>query len=165
MRARCCIDSSVPWNFVPQTDAEVFRFAAWHDGSTKADWLLPTPGFLEELTDIPTPPASSLASYAVAPPLVKSATEVHSAAQFLSSINDRVISPEKIIHTRCEDLFRRRSGTVHAQNSRTNFEARLCSKAGRATLARRSVGRRTVAGQLAIPTTRMAFCHSFKPRR
>ena len=111
------IDSSVPWNFVPQTDAEVFRFAAWHDGSTKADWLLPTPGFLEELTDIPTPPASSLASYAVAPPLVKSATEVHSAAQFLSSIDDRVISPEKIIHTRCQDLFRRRVGTVHARNA------------------------------------------------
>ena len=83
------IDSSVPWNFMPQTDAEVFRFAAWHGASTKADWLLPAPGFLEELTDVPTPPASSLASYAVAPPLVKSATEVHSAAQFLSSIDAR----------------------------------------------------------------------------
>jgi menaquinone reductase, molybdopterin-binding-like subunit len=111
------IDSSVPWNFMPQTDAEVFRFAAWHDGSTNADWLLPSPGFLEELTDIPTPPASSVKSYAVAPALVKSATEVHSAAQFLSSIEARLIPTEKMIHTRCEDLFRRRAGTVHAQNA------------------------------------------------
>jgi hypothetical protein len=111
------IDSSVPWNFMPQTDAEVFRFAAWHDGSTKADWLLPTPGFLEELTDVPTPPASSVESYAVAPALVKSATEVHSATQFLSSIEARLIPTEKMIHTRCEDLLRRRVGTVHAQNA------------------------------------------------
>jgi menaquinone reductase, molybdopterin-binding-like subunit len=111
------IDSSVPWNFMPQTDAEVFRFAAWHAGSTKADWLLPAPGFLEELTDVPTPPASSLASYAVAPPLVKSATEVHSAAKFLSSIDARLIPTEKMIHNRCEDLFRRRAGTVHAHNA------------------------------------------------
>jgi hypothetical protein len=111
------IDSSVPWNFMPQTDAEVFRFAAWRAASTNADWLLPAPGFLEELTDVPTPPASSLASYAVAPALVKSATEVHSAAQFLSSIEARLIPTEKMIHNRCEDLFRRRAGTVHAQNA------------------------------------------------
>jgi menaquinone reductase, molybdopterin-binding-like subunit len=111
------IDSSVPWNFMPQTDAEVFRFAAWRAASTKADWLLPAPGFLEELTDVPTPPASSLASYAVAPPLVKSATEVHSTAQFLSSIDARLSPTEKMIYTRCEDLFRRRAGTVHAHNA------------------------------------------------
>jgi anaerobic selenocysteine-containing dehydrogenase len=111
------IDSSVSWNFVPQTDAEVFRFAAWHPGSTKADWLLPAPGFLEELTDVPTPPASCLESYTVAPALVKNATEVHSAAQFLSSIDASLTPTEKIIHTRCEDLFRRRAGTIHAQNA------------------------------------------------
>jgi anaerobic selenocysteine-containing dehydrogenase len=111
------IDSSVPWNFVPQTDAEVFRFAAWDGGPTKADWLLPAPGFLEDLTDVPTPSASSVESYAVAAPLLKSATEVHSAAQFLSTIDARLIPTEKIIHNRCEDLFRRRVGTVHAHNA------------------------------------------------
>jgi anaerobic selenocysteine-containing dehydrogenase len=111
------IDSSVPWNFVPQTDAEVFRFAAWHDGPTKVDWLLPAPGFLEELTDVPTPPASSAASYAVAPPLMKGLTEVHSAAQFLSNVDATLTPTEKMIHTRCEDLFHRRAGTVHAHNA------------------------------------------------
>jgi hypothetical protein len=111
------IDSSVPWNFAPQTDAEVFRFAAWHDVPIKADWLLPAPGFLEELTDVPTPPASSVQSYAVAPPLVKCPTEAHSAAQFLSSVDDRLIPTERIIHTRCEDLFRQRAGKVHAHNA------------------------------------------------
>src|SRR5256885_7773352 len=48
------IDASVPWDFVPQTNAEIFRFAAWDGGGTKADWLLPAPGFLEDLTDLPT---------------------------------------------------------------------------------------------------------------
>ena len=36
--------------------AEVFRFAAWDGGGSNADWLLPAPGFLEELTDVPTAP-------------------------------------------------------------------------------------------------------------
>ncbi len=65
------VDSSVPWDFAPQTDAEVFRFAAWDGGSSKADWLLPAPGFLEELTDVPTAPTSAIETYAVAPSLVK----------------------------------------------------------------------------------------------
>ena len=39
------IDASVPWDFVPQTNAEVFRFGAWDGGGSKADWLLPAPGF------------------------------------------------------------------------------------------------------------------------
>ena len=30
------LDASVPWDFVPQTNAEVFRFAAWDGGSSKA---------------------------------------------------------------------------------------------------------------------------------
>ena len=65
------IDASVPWHFIPQTDAEVFRFAAWDGGLSKTDWLLPAPGFLEELTDVPTAPASAVETYAVAPGLVK----------------------------------------------------------------------------------------------
>ena len=50
------VDSTVPWEFVPQTDAEVFRFAAWDGGGNRAGWLLPAPGFLEELTDVPSRP-------------------------------------------------------------------------------------------------------------
>src|SRR5450631_333927 len=30
------VDASVPWNFSPQTDAEVFRFAVWDGGSSRA---------------------------------------------------------------------------------------------------------------------------------
>jgi len=109
------IDSTVPWEFVPQTDAEVFRFAAWDGGSSKADWLLPAPGFLEELTDVPTAPASVIETYAVAPNLVKTQTEVHSAAQFLGGIDPALTTTEKIIHTRCQDLFRRRKGTLYGR--------------------------------------------------
>jgi hypothetical protein len=111
------IDSSVPWNFAPQTDAEVFRFAAWDGESNRADWLLPAPGFLEELTDVPTAPTSAIETYAVAPSLVKAPHVVQSAAQFLSGIDSTLNTPEQIIHARCEDLFRWRAGTLLGQET------------------------------------------------
>jgi len=109
------IDASVPWEFTPQTDAEVFRFAAWDGGSSKADWLLPAPGFLEALADVPTAPAFPVETYTIASSLVKAPHEVHSAAQFVRTIDPSLPAMEKIIHTRCEDVFRRRLGTLHAQ--------------------------------------------------
>lgn len=111
------IDSSVPWDFVPQTDAEVFRFAAWDGGSSKADWLLPAPGFLEELTDIPTAPTSAIETYAIASSLVKAPPGVQSAAQFLGRVDPDLTPVDKIIHTRCEALFRARAGTLCAQET------------------------------------------------
>lgn len=111
------IDASVPWNFVPQTEAEIFRFAAWDGGPTKADWLLPAPGFLEELTDIPAPPTAAVETYAVAPALAKPPAGVRSAAQFLATLDAGVTSSEKVIHARCAELFRARAGTLHAQQS------------------------------------------------
>jgi hypothetical protein len=109
------IDASVPWEFVPQVDAEIFRFGAWDGGATKADWLLPAPGFLEELTDVPTAPGCSAQTYGVAPALVKATTEVQSAAQFLRSLDGSLPTTAKIIDSHCEDLFRRREGSVYAQ--------------------------------------------------
>ncbi|HEV2397003.1 MAG TPA: hypothetical protein VGS27_08685 [Candidatus Sulfotelmatobacter sp.] len=106
------LDACVPWNFQPQTDAEVFRFAAWSGGPTRADWLLPAPGFLEELTDIPTAPTSGIETYAVAPALTKPSHATQSCAEFLAAIDSSLNSPEKIIHSRCADLFRAHVGTL-----------------------------------------------------
>jgi len=111
------LDASVPWNFVPQTDAEIFRFAAWNGGLTKADWLLPAQGFLEELTDIPSAPVSPVETYAVAPSLTKKNYDVRSAAQFLNAFDPALSSAEKIIHSRCADIFRARAGTLCAQET------------------------------------------------
>lgn len=111
------IDASVPWNFAPQTDAEIFRFAAWNGGPTKAGWLLPAPGFLEDLTDIPSAPTSSLETYSAAPALLKPAADIKSAAQFLNIIDSSLPSVNKVIDSRCEDLFRKRVGSVIAQNT------------------------------------------------
>ena len=109
------IDSTVPWDFEPQTDGEIFRFAAWDGGTSRADWLLPAPGFLEELTDVPTAPTSGIESYAVAPPLTKPAHETHSAAEFLASVVSTLPSSEQVIHARSVDLYKSRRGTVHAK--------------------------------------------------
>ena len=111
------VDSTVPWDFVPQTDAEVFRFTAWDGGSNKADWLLPAPGFLEELTDIPTAPTAAIETYAIAVDLVKAPPQVQSAAQFLGRIDPALTPVDKIIHARCEDLFRAHAGSLRAQET------------------------------------------------
>ena len=111
------IDSTVPWDFSPQTDAEVFRFAAWDGGSSKADWLLPAPGFMEDLTDVPTAPTSATETYAVAASLIKAPQEAQSAAQFLCSLDTSLSTTEKIIHARCAELFRDRTGTVIGQEA------------------------------------------------
>jgi hypothetical protein len=111
------IDASVPWDFTPHTDAEIFRFAVWDGGASKAAWLLPAPGFLEELSDVPSAPTHSVETYAVAPSLAKASAEVQSAAQFLATLDPTLSPVDKIIHARCETLFRKRSGTVYGQES------------------------------------------------
>jgi len=119
------LDSTVPWEFVPDTGAEVFRFAAWDGGRNKADWLLPAPGFLEELTDVPTAPTSAVETYAVALNLVAPAAEVKSAAQLLLQIDPTLPVVEKVIQARCEELFRARQGTVYGERpvAVTKFES------------------------------------------
>lgn len=109
------IDPSVPWNFSIETDAEIFRFATWDGELGKSEWLLPAPGFLEGLTDVPTAPTSAVESYAVAPQLAKAPYEVYSAAQFLGRIDPSLPTVETVIHRRCEEIFRRRSGTLYGK--------------------------------------------------
>jgi len=113
------IDSSVPWDFVPETNAEVFRFAAWDGGGSKADWLLPAPGFLEETTDIPTAPISSVETYAIAPALAKAPHTTHSGWQFLAAVDPSLDTPEKVIHARCAELFHHRKGSSLDGRTRT----------------------------------------------
>lgn len=107
------IDSTVPWDYSPGTDAEVFRFAGWDGGLSQAEWLLPAPGFLEELTDIPTPPAMAVETYAVAPGLVKPPAEARSAAQFLAGIDASLLTVDQAIHARCAEIFKARAGTLY----------------------------------------------------
>ncbi|MGA3328446.1 MAG: hypothetical protein ABSF45_28685, partial [Terriglobia bacterium] len=64
----------------------------------------------------PTPPTSALATYAVAPSLVAPPTEVQSAAQFLLQIDPTLPAVEKVIHARCEEIFRARQGTVYGEH-------------------------------------------------
>lgn len=109
------LDASVPWNFMPKTDAEVFRFAAWNGGSSKAAWLLPAPGFLEELTDVPSAPTAGMGTYAVALPLAKPSHTTQSCAAFLASVDSTLTATEKVIHNRCADLFRARLGILCAR--------------------------------------------------
>ena len=109
------IDSSVPWNFVPRTNTEVFQFAAWDGGSSKADWLLPAPGFLEDLADIPTPLTSAIETYAVALSVIKAPAEVRSVTEFLRSVDPSLTTVEEVIHGRCGELFRQRTGVLRGR--------------------------------------------------
>jgi hypothetical protein len=97
-RRAVLVDATVPWEFEPACGGEVFRFAAWDCGGSKADWLLPAPGFLEELTDVPTAPASAIATYAIAAPLLKPEHEVSTAVEWVGG------SVEQAIRARCEHI-------------------------------------------------------------
>ena len=109
------LDASVPWNFEPATDAEVFRFAAWNGGPTKSDWLLPAPGFLEAVTDMPSAPTSGVETYGIAAALARAMHKTQSAAEFLASSDSGLDSTEKIIHARCAELFRGRCGAIRSR--------------------------------------------------
>ena len=111
------VDSTVPWEFVTPANTEVFRFAAWDGGGESAGWLLPAPGFQEELTDVPTPSTSAREMYAVAAKLVTPPAEIQSAAQFLRQIDDTLPEVDKVIHARCEEIFRARNGTIYGEHS------------------------------------------------
>lgn len=106
------VDSTVPWEFVPPANAEVFRFAAWDGGGSKADWLLPAPRFVEELTDVPTAPTSGVETYAIAESLTPAPANIMSAAQFLAKVDPALPGIERVIHERCEALFHGRRGTL-----------------------------------------------------
>jgi Molybdopterin oxidoreductase Fe4S4 domain len=111
------IDSSVPADFTPRAASEIFRFAAWEGGRGRTDWLLPAPGFLEELTDLPTAPASSIETYAVAEALAPPPPDVRSAAQFLAQVDPSLPPVEKVIHERCRQLFQARTGRLQREQS------------------------------------------------
>jgi Molybdopterin oxidoreductase Fe4S4 domain len=111
------LDASVPWDFKTEAGVETFRFAAWDGGASKADWLLPAPGFLEETTDVPAAPTASVDTYTVAASLGKPAFEVRSATSFLASIEPSLSSVEAIIHSHCQNLFLQRKGVVHARQA------------------------------------------------
>ena len=110
------LDASVPWNFEPATDAEVFRFTAWNGGPTKSDWLLPAPGFVEELTDVPSAPTSRVETYGIAPVLTKAMHKTQSCAEFLASFDSSLDSAEKVIHARCAGMFRARKGSLRSRD-------------------------------------------------
>jgi hypothetical protein len=65
------------------------------------------------LTDVPSAPVSQIETYAIAPSLVKSMSDVRSTAQFLATLEPSLTPAEKIIHTRCENIFRARTGSVY----------------------------------------------------
>jgi hypothetical protein len=92
-------------------NAEVFRFAAWQ-GDETADWMLPAPGFLEGLTDVPTAPGVAIETYAVAAPLVAPTPGTRDAASFLASLDATAGSVEDGIKARCARIFQAREGEL-----------------------------------------------------
>jgi hypothetical protein len=107
------LDSTAPWDLPVRPGAEVFRFAAWAGGGPAADWLLPAPGFLEDLAEAPTAPTSSFETYAVAPQLVERPKGVIGAAEFLTKIDPSAGTVADAIRARCEELFHARKGKLH----------------------------------------------------
>lgn len=106
------IDATVPWEYEPASGAEVFRFAAWDGGGSKADWLLPAPGFLEEITEHPSAPGSAVASYALSPALMDAPADVRGAAAFVGG------TPADAVLARCQEIFRARNGGLYRRGAK-----------------------------------------------
>jgi hypothetical protein len=105
------VDATVPSEAVPNLNAEVFRFAAWQ-GDEKVDWMLPAPGFLEGLTDVPTAPGAAVETYAIAAPLVAPSPGTRDAALFLTGLDGAAGSVDDAIKARCQEIFRAREGEL-----------------------------------------------------
>ena len=105
------VDATVPDEALPKLNAEVFRFAAWQGGET-ADWLLPAPGFLESLTDVPTAPGGAFETYAGAARGVAPTPGTRDAASFLASLDATAGSVEDGIKARCARIFQAREGEL-----------------------------------------------------
>lgn len=105
------VDASVPSEAIPNWNAEIFRFAAWQ-GDEKTDWLLPAPGFLEGLTDVPSAPGAAVETYAIAAPLVTPTPGTRDAAAFLAGIDASAGSLDNAITARCHDIFQAREGEL-----------------------------------------------------
>ena len=126
------IDSTVPWDFVPHNKRGgiSIRRVGWRGEA--GDWLLPAPGFLEELTDVPTAPTSGTETYSIGMNLLTQPTETKSAAQLLGKIDSTLPDMEKLIHARCEQLYQAKLGTIYADQPIAVREIRVRSKIGRA---------------------------------
>ncbi len=75
------------------------------------DWLLPAPGFLEELTEHPSAPASAVATYALSPALLAPPPGASCAAAFIGgAVTDA-------IGARCQELFRGRAGRLYRRGA------------------------------------------------
>lgn len=119
------IDATVPWEYMPPSGAEVFRFAAWDGGGNRAEWLLPSPGFLEETTDLVTPATSAANIYGITASLLTPSAELKTAAEFVQQIDTTLPTVDQTVHARCESIFRARRGTVCAEKQLpvTSFES------------------------------------------
>ena len=105
------IDASVPWDYEAAPGAEIFRFAAWDGGGSSADWLLPAPGFLEEITEHPSAPASAAATYALSPALLAPPEGASGAAAFTGG------SVPDAIAARCQELIQARAGRLYRRGA------------------------------------------------
>ncbi|HXX14184.1 MAG TPA: molybdopterin-dependent oxidoreductase [Candidatus Eremiobacteraceae bacterium] len=119
------LDDTIPWGFDPQPNAEVFRFAAWDGGGNQGDWLLPAPGFLEALTDVPAAPALNAETYSIAQNLLPQPEQVKTPVQFLAQIDSTLPPVEKAIQARCQEIFHAKRGVVFGEQvvAVANFES------------------------------------------
>jgi anaerobic selenocysteine-containing dehydrogenase len=100
------IDSTVPWDEANTWGAEVFRFTAWEGDRNSADWLLPAPGFLEEVAEVRGSVISAVETYALSARLAAPPAGVKGLAEFLGA------SVESEIQARCAALLREGKGTL-----------------------------------------------------
>ncbi len=114
-----------PWRMLQHklvpNDSMVVSLSPYFSGIARnADYLVPTPAYLESYGDSPTPPSASEASYSISTSILKPPDEVVEPLDFIKSIAANSKSYDEIqsvtmmalLKNRTENIFRQRKGVV-----------------------------------------------------
>lgn len=113
---------AVPWRLLEKKltpDATVVSFSpVINEISAHSDFLIPSPAFLEALTDIPTPAGNPVASFALSVPLLKKNENTTDPAFVLQEITSRLhlSAPmptyDELLREKVETIYKQQRGSL-----------------------------------------------------
>lgn len=141
---------AIPWSLIRQkltsSKSTVVSLASHLTGAARrADYLLPSPGYMEAVGDMPTPSSAAVASYSVIAPITSPPSRSLDAFDFVKRIAAtmtahpdselRSLTMQDVLRNRVENIYSRREGFVFdaatgkiaklSELSRSAFQAKL----------------------------------------
>ena len=108
---------ALPWpliakKLIPEHNIVVSLAPFVEGGARRADYILPSPAFLETLEEVPTPPTATFASLSIAAPLIPAPKGAVEAAVVLSKLGGAELNFKTALEERVAAIHEAKSGTV-----------------------------------------------------